>query len=285
MKAERLFGRPIILPHMDARMGDNINGPSLIRVPAWVPNPLGKYYLYFAHHRGTYIRLAWANDLAGPWKTYEPGVLDLSDTPFEHHIASPDVHIDEERQQVRMYYHGRVEPGVQRSRVAVSSDGLHFRSISEVIGSPYLRVCKWKGWHYALGMPGVFYRSQDGLTAFTQGPTLFTPNMRHSALMVEDDLLYVFYTNAYECPETIKVATIKLTDDWMGWQTSQPEVVLAPEMDYEGRDAPLEASARGPIMGKVRQLRDPAIFQEDGRVYLLYSVAGESGIAVAKLVR
>jgi hypothetical protein len=33
----------------------------------------------------------------------------------------------------------------------------------------------------------------------------------------------------------------------------------------------------------VRQLRDPAIFTEDGRTYLLYSVAGESGIAIAEL--
>ena len=30
-------------------------------------------------------------------------------------------------------------------------------------------------------------------------------------------------------------------------------------------------------------LRDPAIFEEDGRVYLLYAVAGESGIAIAEL--
>jgi hypothetical protein len=31
-------------------------------------------------------------------------------------------------------------------------------------------------------------------------------------------------------------------------------------------------------------LRDPAIFEDaDGRVYLLYSVAGESGIGIAEL--
>ena len=30
----------------------NINGPSLIKVPHWMENPLGKYYLYFAHHKG-----------------------------------------------------------------------------------------------------------------------------------------------------------------------------------------------------------------------------------------
>jgi hypothetical protein len=42
-------------------MGDNINGPAAIRVPEWIENPLGNYYLYFAHHQGTYIRLAYAD--------------------------------------------------------------------------------------------------------------------------------------------------------------------------------------------------------------------------------
>ena len=39
--------RPEMLPGAD---GENINGPSLIRVPSWVKNPLGRYYLYVAHH-------------------------------------------------------------------------------------------------------------------------------------------------------------------------------------------------------------------------------------------
>ena len=33
MRIERLRGNPIIRLHMDARMGTNVNGPSLIRVP------------------------------------------------------------------------------------------------------------------------------------------------------------------------------------------------------------------------------------------------------------
>jgi hypothetical protein len=35
----------------------------------------------------------------------------------------------------------------------------------------------------------------------------------------------------------------------------------------------------------VNQLRDPAIFEEadSGRVFLLYAVAGESGIAIAEV--
>ena len=43
------------------RDGGNITGPTLIRAPSWVAKPLGKYYLYFAHHSGKYIRLAYAD--------------------------------------------------------------------------------------------------------------------------------------------------------------------------------------------------------------------------------
>ena len=35
--------------------------------------------------------------------------------------------------------------------------------------------------------------------------------------------------------------------------------------------------------GRVRELRDPAIHEENERTYLLYSVAGEGGIAIAEL--
>ena len=36
-----------------------------------------RYYLYFAHHKGSYIRLAYGDAVAGPWTVYEPGVLSL----------------------------------------------------------------------------------------------------------------------------------------------------------------------------------------------------------------
>src|SRR5438128_2423377 len=87
MKARRLTDQPIVSPRMDERMGSNINGPSLIRVPGWLPNPLGRYYLYFAHHQGDTIRLAYADRLDGPWKTCSPGTLQLRETGFSDHIA------------------------------------------------------------------------------------------------------------------------------------------------------------------------------------------------------
>ena len=48
-------------------------------------------------------------------------------------------------------------------------------------------------------------------------------------------------------------------------------------------DRPVEPSERGSVHRRVHQLRDPCIFQDEGRTYLLYSVAGEHGIAIAEL--
>jgi hypothetical protein len=66
----------------DQQGSSNINGPSVIRVPEWVSKPLGRYYLYFAHHKGDFIRLAYADDPTGPWTIYEPGALSLADSGF-----------------------------------------------------------------------------------------------------------------------------------------------------------------------------------------------------------
>ena len=45
----------------------------------------------------------------------------------------------------------------------------------------------------------------------------------------------------------------------------------------------MHRSCRGTAYGRVNQPRDPAIFEEDGHVYLLYAVGGESGIAIAEV--
>ena len=79
IQAVRFKQNPIISTQMGHGIGENINGPSLIKVPTWLHNPLGKYYLYFAHHTGTFIRLAYADKLQGPWSIYEPGTLKLND--------------------------------------------------------------------------------------------------------------------------------------------------------------------------------------------------------------
>lgn len=320
MRVTRLGDGPIIHQGSDPSIGDNIQGPSLIEVPDWVDDRLGRYYLYFADHKGAYIRLAYADDVLGTWTVHVPGTLHLDRSRFltepptatdeqmqqlaevyatvlgrghtldqlmldatTPHIASPDVHVDEANRRIVMYFHGLDALGRQVTRAATSPDGLDFDAHPEVVGRPYLRAWAHAGMTYAMTMPGVFVRSVDGLSSFEEGPTLFQPEMRHSALMVRGGELHVFWTRVGDAPESILWSTIELTDDWTEWVASEPVVVLEPEWPWEGADAPVEPSKRSVGHGMVNQLRDPALFDDAGRTLLLYSVAGESGIALAEI--
>lgn len=316
VRVVRLLDRPIITPDLHPSLGPNIQGPSLIRVPDWITDRLGRYYLYFADHKGRYIRLAYADQLLGPWRVHVPGSLqlegshllteppsgppealaklraapqpanlmhDLFTEATTPHIASPDVHVDDVNRRIVMYYHGLNGLQQQVTRVATSSDGIRFTAHPEILGRTYFRVFPHEGLTYALAMPGQLYRSKDALTGFEQGPLLFNPNMRHSALLKRGHTLFVFWTQVGDVPETIKLSTIDLSKDWTAWAPTTPVEVLRPERPWEGADAPLVPSVRSTAYGHVNQLRDPAIFEEGGRTFLLYAVAGESGIAIAEV--
>jgi hypothetical protein len=311
---KRFDSNPIIhqelLPQLE---GDNINGPTLIKVPDWVSNKLGKYYLYFAHHKGKYIRLAYADDLKGPWKIHQPGALRIddcicSDAPVEkgesvrhqgaenaddnvQHVASPDIVIDEIKKEITLYYHCPLEHNGKRGQYslsAVSKDGLNFKSDNVVLGEAYFRVFKWKDYYYALGRSSSFYRSKNPRSAFEKGPNPFikiqNPSLlRHSAVKVVGNTLWVFYSRVGDEPERILLSKIELSGDWNSWSPTRPLEVAAPEEDYEGVNLPLEKSKAGLYYGEVRQLRDPYIYEENGKWYLLYSTAGEHGIGIGEL--
>lgn len=290
LRVRRLLDRPIITPDMDASLGGNINGPSLIKAPEWLPCPLGRYYLYFAHHSGKFIRLAYADALEGPWQIHQPGTLQLGESYCRGHIASPDVHIDENNRAIVMYYHGYpLEPPgdvAQETKVALSGDGLCFTAMSESLGWAYWRSFQWGGAFYGITMSGNLYRSENRLGPYRIGASVFRDInvwMRHPAVKIVGDTLYLFYSIKEDTPEHIVVSRIPLTDNWQEWKVTSYESVLMPETEYEGADMPPERSRSGAIHTRVRQLRDPGIYEENGQTYLLYSVAGESGLAIARI--
>lgn len=300
---------------VDGEHHQNVNGPCLIRVPSWVKDPLGVYYLYFADHKGSSIKLAYADRLAGPWFSHPPGVLQLADTPFlqqppdvpegiDHarlgvprasgvpsvlddctipHIASPDVIADEASRSIRLYYHGLDAFARQVTRVALSPDGIHFESRAEVLSPSYLRMFAYAGSWYGIAMPGGLFRSASGIDDFEQGPTLFDSDMRHAGVWLRGDTLWVFWTRVGDAPERILLSTIDLREDWTRWRESDPIEVHRPTRIWEGAREPVEPSVRSSVNRAVNQLRDPFVFLDENDRYLLYAVAGESGLGVARL--
>ncbi|MEE9443024.1 MAG: hypothetical protein V3V99_10205 [candidate division Zixibacteria bacterium] len=286
IRAVRHSGNPLITINSSTALGDNINGPSVIKVPSWIKNPLGNYYMYFAHHSGKFIRLAHSDSLGGPWIIYGPGTLNLKGAnAFRGHIASPDVHVDEEQRKIFMYFHGlaRSRKG-QWTGIASSTDGLNFKASNEILGKYYFRVWKWEGAWYALAKNGnegwgELYRSENGLTGFESCGD-FLRRVRHSAVLIQGHHLLIFFSRIGDAPERILVSSIDLRPDWWEWESSDAMEVLRPEADYEGIEFPIIPSQYGSAI-KVNQLRDPCIFEEDNQIFLFYTIAGEMGIAMA----
>jgi hypothetical protein len=318
--AIRLPQNPLITVRTSSSLGDNVNGPAIVRVPAWVKNPLGRYYAYFAHHKGRFIRLAYADAIAGPWKIYEPGVLRVEDTAFTRpppdppddptfytHVASPEISVDDEQQRIVMWFHGwwtdgkpwPADPGAtpawarqngyaQFTQSAVSSDGVRFRVQPPITKVSYLRAFRLDRDLYSLARLGQLARSRDPLTSFEVGPNPFRDGpyagrVRHVALVRRDRTLFVFFSGIGDAPERILLSTIDLAGDWQTWKASPPVEVLRPDTAYECPDLPNLPSAPGEIDGPAQQMRDPAVFEESGKVFLFYTVCGEQGIAAAEV--
>ena len=296
----RFTQNPLITVDSSQTLGGNVNGPSVIRVPDWVERPLGKYYMYFAHHRGTYIRLAYADSLHGPWKVYVPGVLNVSatalfrpqpDPPYEiygvyTHVASPEVLVDDANKRIVMWVHGQFSDGKkwpedpveahawlqkngynQVTQVTVSTDGLHFKAQPAISPEPYLRVFEHGGQYFGIVRLGRLVRSGDPLQPFENGPNPFrdTPysgKVRHVALLVDGDTLHIFLSVIGAAPESILHTTMSLTGDWKDWKVGAFDSVLKPEARYECPDWPVRESEVGEIYGAARQLRDPALYVE-----------------------
>ncbi len=304
-RPERFFENPLITPAMLGNADENINGPSLIRNPARSGNGLGAYLLYFAHHEGRNIRLAHADDLRGPWRIHEPGVLPCAELPWRpDHVASPDMHVDGRNKRILMYFHSPVEPMIpssdpdylekaaripQKSFVAVSEDGLRFTVRERVLGDSYFRAWQWKNHWYALPrLAKPLLRASDPFGPFEEFSSPFSGRkfgeIRHTAVMAEGDELTLFFTRIGDAPEHILFTRVRMRDDPTLWTAAPPVSLLLPETGYEGRGVPVRPSRFGAILGMECALRDPCVFRENGRIYLLYCVMAERGIAACELV-
>lgn len=294
LTATRLVEAPIIStdsPGWSAdTVGMNINGPSLIRVPDWIEQPLGRYYIYFAHHQGDRIRLAFADELTGPWTIHTPGTLHLDQTPFTHHIASPDLHINQDDQQLVMIYHGCGHEPIsnveQAAAVATSVDGLNWQHDQILPVESYLKTFVLHHRHLGIAKGGRVYEA--AMSTFDFGPRLVARmdiSGRHYAVRVAEEATHVFYSRFGDAPEHILHLAVPHDMDMLEqWHRVPRRSLLKPKCSWEGGDLPMQVSRVGAVHEPVNALRDPDVFvDDDGRWYLLYSVAGEAGLGLAEL--
>ena len=321
VRVTRFATNPLVTVKSSPTLGGNVNGPTVIRVPAWVERPLGRYYMYFANHRDVFIRLAYADAVTGPWTIHEPGVWHVRDSAlyrpqpdsarfggFNTHFASPEIFIDHANRRIVLWAHGWYTSGEhwpaepkaaqqwanekgygQFTQGAVSSDGLAFTAQPAITRESYIRVFQRGGGLYGMSRLGVLLRAPDALASFEVGPNAFrdTPygstRVRHVALVPRGDRLLVFFTAIGDAPERMLMSTIDLTRPWSEWRAGAPVDVMQPERDYECADLPIAKSAVGDIFEPARQIRDPHVLEDEGRTYLFYVICGEQGVAGAEI--
>jgi hypothetical protein len=79
------------------------------------------------------------------------------------------------------------------------------------------------------------------------------------------------------------LSTIDLGGDWTVWKATAPVDVLQPETGYECTNHPNHPSEAGDIAVPVRQIRDPFVFEEDGRSLPVLFDLRRAGIAAAEI--
>jgi hypothetical protein len=340
----RLCGGPILTAEHFAAVGApeadgaNINGPTLIRVPDWLEparraDPRARYYLYFAHHKGDFLRLAWAAEPCGPWRLYgtgagfevgKRGVLDLgvsdeleigNGLKISDHLASPEIVVDGANRRFVLFFHAPAahdgKKAGQKTFAATSPDGLDFNGAIEpvMLGRSYFRVFAVRNHLYAIANNAVLYRAPDAGNPWTPPPDfdfstelwsarvdpLITVEVnprggpmlpRHSWVRPQADMMVVFFTRVGDVPERIVITEIDIRDDdYRQWQRLTPAAeLLRAELTWEGADLEPEPSLFDWAPEPANQLRDPFVFEEDGRLYLLYTGAGEKAIGLATLL-
>ncbi|MEY3896403.1 MAG: hypothetical protein RLZZ214_1923 [Verrucomicrobiota bacterium] len=108
------------------RPHDDVIFPSLVATGGRFPNPLGRYYLYYAAHDAPGgICMAYADDLHGPWKEFAENPLVSRDWKPHYqvsHVSGPHALWNEAEKRVFLYFHGENS----ETRLATSRDGIHF---------------------------------------------------------------------------------------------------------------------------------------------------------------
>jgi len=307
----------------------NINGPSVLRMPDWAAGKQAALHMYFGHHKGRSIRLAYADRLQGPWAMYPDPIMPLADSLFEPqdpvpdpslgapdwvdalggdylyaHVASPDVHVDDAQRRIIMYYHGLLRDGDQQTRLSTSADGLAFTPQAPLLGPPYFRatwlgdvmyLSMWEGrlaratsWNGPFDL-APFIHDGDHLPPHVSGRDARHPGrsggrqIRHGHIFAHDGRLHMTFSRIGDGPERLLHCEVVPADDWADWRFGPVSDLLRPAAGWEGGDLPMRPSIMGTAMERLHELRDPALFTDDGQVYMAYCGGAESGLGIARI--
>lgn len=278
----------------------NICNPCLVKVPDWCKNKLADYYLFYADHKGKFIKLAYSNNLFSKWKIKKGGVIHIRQfNDAINHIASPEIYIDSKKKEVILFTHSHSKSQVgQWTYISKSKDALNFEVVNNIPIAPfYFRMFQYNEYYYALTKGGALWKSKNFSQKFSQCQNLFYRDksndklhnydgaVRHLCVIIESNSLIVFYTKIGDKPEKIYFSKLNLKLDEKKWFFKKEFELMRPEKNFEGKDIKLTKSMPGDTLKPENALRDPHVLKILNNYFLTYCVKGEFGIAIAELIK
>ena len=95
--------------------------------------------------------------------------------------------------------------------------------------------------------------------------------------------MHLTFSRIGDAPERLLHSELKPAEAWSDWSFGPFSEMLRPAPGWEGGDLPVAASVMGTVMERVNELRDPALFLDQGQVWIAYCGGGESGIGMARV--
>lgn len=287
--------------------GSNIMFGTIVRAASWHASPLDTYYCLFGHHDGTYIRLAHAPAVTGPWTVVPTGTTATlaalnaaGGYSLGTHLSSPHLVVDMVNEIYVLFAHADSTGLGHETVVATSTDLVTWTFndsgaalASPAVGMTYVRPFSYGGVWYAVsnflelfrssdvaGIAGASYARQATLTTF-RGPN--PGSARHAAALVRGSTLVVFWSESDDYPEHLRYASLDLATagSWETWALGASSSLILPYTDGDGADLPFVEAVAGVAHARTRGLRDPGFFEDDdGTIWLIYAQAGEDALAV-----
>ena len=298
MRVTRLGDGPIIGPDADPSIGVNIQGPSLIRVPDWAREPLGAVLPLLRRSQGRLHPAGLRRRRDRAVDGARAGGAPARRQPIPDDAARGDrraagaagrgLHVDlRDEQLVARTCSSTRRRRTSRPPTCTSMTPAAVRDVlprpggARRAGHPCGDVDRRRRVRRATrgARPAVHagvrarrddlraddarrvLRSADGLSGFEEGPTLFQPEMRHSAVVVRGDMLHVFWTRVGDAPESILWSTIELTPRLGRVGGDRTDRSAPARVRLGGGRRPARAVERSTAYGTVNQLRDPALLR------------------------
>jgi len=282
-------------------IGENINGPALLKVSKYHRKIINyKFLLFFSHHEGDFIRLMGSNSPIGPWIILPIQILKNNiNIDFHDHIASPDVHGNLIKDKIIIFFHSR-EIGSRKQLTFKSELKNIFDSEPKVEKTNlpfYARIFKYKKVFYALTKGGNLFETNDplflnwvplvniftGETALDDVYQNSEGSIRHVCVIKYKRQLFVFYTLIGDKPEQIWVSKLIINRENRKYEVIGKTSVLRPVKLYEGWGIVLRKSKSGPALMPENAVRDPFVIKHRNKYLMYYAIQGEFGLAVASL--